>query len=287
MTMICDDAVLAVLKRLEADNRMMKRVGGSVLAVLLVLMCAAAFAPQGQGNQQGKPDPKAIQDIVRTRRLELADARGAVVAVLHAAEEQQEPGWLVDFHDNGRRKWRAQVANNRYEGQFTAWWPNGLKAEEGTYVKGRRHGLFTSYHENGQPKSTGTWSDGIRAGIWTFWHDNGQKQSEGLYEDDRKIDVWKEWHQNGKPAATCPYKNGEKEGHCESWHDNGERNEELDWRGGVKTGAFRSWFANGQPRAEGSFDAAGRPTGEWKYWLRDGSADVKNSGTYEQGKRVK
>ena len=285
--MTCDDAVLAVLQRLEADNRMMKRVGGGVLAVLLVLMCAAAFAPQGQGDQQGKPDPKAIQDIVRTRRLELADARGAVVAVLHAAEEQQEPGWLVDFHDNGRRKWRAQIANNRYEGQFTAWWPNGLKAEEGTYVKGRKHGLFTSYHENGQPKDSGAYSDGIMAGIWTYWHDNGQKQSEGLYDGDRKIDVWKEWHPNGKLATTCPHKNGVRDGHCESWHDNGQRSEELDYRGGVKAGQFRSWYANGEPRAEGSFDAAGRPTGEWKYWLQDGSVDVRKTGTYEQGKRVK
>jgi hypothetical protein len=43
----------------------------------------------------------------------------------------------------------------------------------------------------------------------------------------------------------------------------------------------------GQPCYEGSFDSAGNKTGEWKCWLRDGSVDVKNAGTYELGKRVK
>jgi hypothetical protein len=55
----------------------------------------------------------------------------------------------------------------------------------------------------------------------------------------------------------------------------------------VKTGQFRSWHENGQPCYEGSFDSAGNKTGEWKCWLRDGSVDVKNAGTYELGKRVK
>ena len=55
----------------------------------------------------------------------------------------------------GRRKWRAQVANNRYEGQYTGWHPNGLKSEEGTYVKGRKHGLFTTWHDNGQQNAIG------------------------------------------------------------------------------------------------------------------------------------
>src|SRR5262245_11113692 len=279
-----DDAVLALLQRLEADNRMMKRTGGAVLAVLLVFVCGAAFRPQGQ---EPKKEDAAIRDVLRTRRLELANAKGAVVAVLSAPEEQEEPGWLTDYHDNGRRKWRAQVANNRYEGQYTAWWPNGLKSEEGTYVKGKKHGLFTTFHENGQQKAVGAYADGVMVGIWTTWHDNGQKQSEGLYEDDRKVDVWKEWHKNGKLAATRSFKNGVVEGRVQTWHDNGQQAMECEGKGGRTVGAYREWFKNGQLKAEGTLDALGKATGDWKYWNDDGSVDTRNTGTYEAGKRVK
>jgi antitoxin component YwqK of YwqJK toxin-antitoxin module len=280
-----DDAVLALLQRLEADNRTMKRIGGAVLAALLLFFCGSATSVQDPADKQGK-DKAAIQDVLRTRRLELADARGAVVAVLQAAEEKEEPGWLTDFHDNGRRKWRAQIANNRYEGQYTSWHANGLKAEEGTFVKGRKHGLFTTYHENGQPKAVGAYSDGLMTGIWTFWHDNGQKESEGLYEDDRKTGPWKRWHKNAKLLSTASFKDGELEGRFQAWHDNGERREESEFKAGVKIGAYREWHANGQPACEGTIDGTGKPTGEWKYWQRDGSVDDKRTGTYEKGKRV-
>jgi len=278
-----DDAVLALLQRLEADNRMMKCTGGAVLALLLVFVCGAAFRPQGQ---EPKKDEAAIRDVLRTRRLELANAKGAVVAVLSAPEEQEEPGWLTDFHDNGRRKWRAQVANNRYEGQYTAWWPNGLKSEEGTFVKGKKHGLFTTFHENGQQKAVGAYSDGVMTGIWTFWHDNGQKQSEGIFEDDKKVDTWKEWHKNGKLAATRSYKNGVLDGPQQLWHPNGQQSETFAYRDGVKAGEYRGFHPNGQPSGVGSYDAAGKQSGEWKFWNPDGSVDPK-TGTYEAGKRVK
>jgi antitoxin component YwqK of YwqJK toxin-antitoxin module/F0F1-type ATP synthase membrane subunit c/vacuolar-type H+-ATPase subunit K len=286
VTMTNDDAVLVLLRQLEVDNRVMKRTGGAVLAVALLICCAAAIGMQEPGIGQGNAAKSAIQDVLRTRRIELADARGAVVAVLQAAEERDEPGWLTDFHDNGRRKWRAQIANNRYEGQYTAWWPNGLKSEEGTFVKGRKHGLFVTYHENGQPQATGAWSDGLRTGIWSLWHDNGQKQGEGLFEDDRKTGVWKEWHKNGRPASTCAFDRGLQTGRFQSWHDNGERREESEYRDGVKTGSFKEWHANGQPSCEGTLDALGKATGEWKYWRRDGTVDDK-TGTYQFGKRVK
>lgn len=280
-----DDAVLLLLRRLEAENRFYKRALAAGLGVALLACLAAAVEHSAPQDKKPTP-PGAIQDILRTRRLEIADARGAVVAVLQAAEEKEEPGWLSDFHDNGRRKWRAQVANNRYEGQFTAWWPNGLEQEKGTYLKGRKHGLFTTYHQNGQPHQIGAYSDGLRTGIWTEWHDNGQKKAEGVYDDDRKTDTWKTWHANGKPASVATYKADCIHGTFESWFDNGQRKWLCEYRDNVLIGAYRSWHANGQAESEGTFDEHGRRSGEWKFWKKDRTVDEQRSGRYENNKRV-
>lgn len=280
-----DDAVLLLLRRLEAENRFYKRALAAGLGLAL-LACLAATIERSTPQDPKQAAPGAIQDILRTRRLEIADARGAVVAVLQAAEEKEEPGWLTDFHANGRRKWRAQIANNRYEGQYTAWWPNGLEQEKGTYLKGKKHGLFTTFHQNGQPHENGAYSDGLRTGIWTEWHDNGQKKAEGVYDDDRKTDTWKAWHQNGKPASVATYRQDRLHGAYESWYDSGQRRQLGEWRDGVQTGTYRSWHQTGQVESEGSYDEHGRRSGDWKFWKKDGAADEQRSGRYENNKRV-
>lgn len=279
-----DDAVLEVLRRLEADNRMMKRTGAAVLAVLAVAFCGAAVGFQGRRDGQ-EPAP-AIQDVLRTRRLEIADAAGKVVAVLHAAEPLEEPGWLTDHHDNGRRKWRAQIEHNRYHGAFTAWWPSGIKQEEGTFDKGRRHGLFTTYHENGQPAARGAWDAGRRTGIWTEWHDNGEKQAEGLYEDDRKTGPWTRWHDNGEPALKVTFVDGAEHGLHVAFYESGQKRHEYNKVRGVLTGPARAWHANGQLHWQGHFDEQGRKHGEHQYWNADGSPDARRTVTYEHGKKV-
>ncbi len=107
--MLRDDVVLAVLNRLETENRRLKRVLTAVLSLFVVLTCTAMV---WQDKNKKKKEP-VIQNLLRTRRLELANANGRVVAVLQAVEKEAEPGWLTEYHDNGRRKWRAKIKNNR------------------------------------------------------------------------------------------------------------------------------------------------------------------------------
>ncbi len=125
--MTSDDAVLAVLKRLERENRQLKRFLATVFILFIVLVCTGMV-------WQNKRTP-AIQDLIRTRRLELANAAGEVVAVLQTVSKKEEPGWLTEYYSNGRRKWRAKIEDNRYQGQYTGWWSSGIKSQECTYSK--------------------------------------------------------------------------------------------------------------------------------------------------------
>ena len=272
-----DDQVLTLLQRLEAENRRLKRLGAGLLLVLTASVLGAAAHLQ---DPKKKEADSALHDVLRTRRLEIANASGKVVAVLQANEVEDEPGWLTDYHDNGRRKWRAEIEDNRYGGKYTSWWPNGLMQEEGTYTKGRRHGLFTFYHDNGQPKERGAFSDGARSGIWTTWHQNGRKQSEGLYEDDRKIGDWREWHDNEQLSEEAKFVDGKMHGVVTVYFPNGERRQQWHFENGVRVGSYKAWYEDGQLLEEGTYDERGKKTGAWRRYHEDGSVDEKRSRTY-------
>jgi antitoxin component YwqK of YwqJK toxin-antitoxin module len=253
-----DDILLTVLNRLAAENRQWRRVATVALALFAVLTCTA-MAMQQQGNAA---TPAAIQEVLRTRRLELANADGEVVAILQTAATKEEPGWLTEYHKNGRRAWRVQVKNNRYSGKYVAWWPSGIKSKEATYQDGREHGLCTTFHSNGQPSGSGAYDRGKQTGIWIAWHSNGQKIAQGLYERGARSGEWKEWHAGGEVFRVGKYDHG------------------------LKTGTWTEWYSNGQKRREGTYEAD-TMTGEWKYWTANGGVDPKRSGAYQNGRRVK
>ncbi len=84
------DPVIACLNRLEDDNRRMKQIGATALALLALALFAAMVWQQD-------PDTVAVQNVVRNQGLELTSAEGKVVAALraeggvNAGEPQQGP----------------------------------------------------------------------------------------------------------------------------------------------------------------------------------------------------
>lgn len=272
-----EDRVLLLVQRLDSQNRMLQRVFVALGVVACVLLLGSAGAVQDP--QKDRADEPALHDVLRTRRLELANGAGEVVAVLHSNESSDQEGWLTDYYDSGRRRWRAEIDDNRFAGKYVAWWPNGLIQEEGTYTEGRRHGLFTFYHENGQPRERGAFTDGARTGIWISWHENGRKRSEGLYENDHKIGDWREWHEDEAKAMVGKYVDGELDGEVRWFWPGGEPRRLSEMVRGKRSGVFQEWDQEGRLRVEGSY-RDGSKTGEWKVFREDGSLDERRSRTY-------
>lgn len=57
-----------------------------------------------------------------------------------------------------------------------------------------------------------------------------------------------------------------------------------EYRNNVPDGPWTYWHPNGRKRAVGQF-SDGRMSGEWKFWLEDGTPDSTQSGVYENDVR--
>ena len=69
---------------------------------------------------------------------------------------------------------RGKYVNDKEEGFFSWWYPNGQKAVEGEFISGRQQGGWTWWHRNGQKATQGKFQTGEQSGRWTVWNENGK-----------------------------------------------------------------------------------------------------------------
>jgi antitoxin component YwqK of YwqJK toxin-antitoxin module len=70
-------------------------------------------------------------------------------------------GKLVMYHDNGQKELDTNYKNGWMYGEYTHWYKNGQKSEQGTFGKdGTPEGLVTRWYENGKKRREEKWEDG-------------------------------------------------------------------------------------------------------------------------------
>lgn len=141
-------------------------------------------------------------------------------------------------------------------------YPGGQKQVEGERRYGRREGIWTEWTETGVVQSRGEYKDDQRVGIWQFYHPSGELAREGLYVDGRMEGVWTAWGENGRPVREGRLVRGEPE---DVWTE---------------------WYSNGQVRETGRYEH-GRREDYWQFFDFDGRADLRRTGHYRNGRRIR
>lgn len=73
----------------------------------------------------------------------------------------------------GRMVLRGRYADDREDGLWTGWHPEGGKHFEGSYSAGRLHGAWREWHPSGRLAAAGTYERGQEHGPWHRWHADG------------------------------------------------------------------------------------------------------------------
>ncbi len=199
------DAVVARLRGLEAENRKMKRVGAATLGLLAVgLFGAMAFQ---------NPETTGAENVV-------ADQDGEVVTAYRSEGSKAWQGRFVDGKREGpwivwASRWTllGQFKNDKKVGTWRKFSNGDVQLiEEGSYGDGGlREGLWSTWRnlrggvldewsgpaEPPPLESSGSYLEGKRNGMWTFWHWNRQKRAEGRLEDGKRVGDWKFWLDGG------------------------------------------------------------------------------------------
>jgi hypothetical protein len=95
-------------------------------------------------------------------------------------------------------------------GLAVAWYENGQKAGEMTFVDGKPHGAQLVWYETGKKKAKGEWENGLAVGQWTEWYDNGQTLSQGEMALGQRHGLWKFWNTDGTLRDEIEYHHGER-----------------------------------------------------------------------------
>jgi len=79
----------------------------------------------------------------------------------------------VYYYDNHTKRMEGEFKNEKRDGKWTAWYPEGVVWSEGWYKDGERDGKGIVYYENGQTYYSGNYVMGKQVGVWKFWNEDG------------------------------------------------------------------------------------------------------------------
>ena len=105
---------------------------------------------------------------------------------------------------------RARYANDRREGLWEAWYPDGTRAHSQEYRGGEQHGIAKEWYPNGQLRFEEHYADGERHGPAVAYYENGQKQSEGSFDRGAFDGTWTGWYEDGSTRKVAVYERGTK-----------------------------------------------------------------------------
>lgn len=96
------------------------------------------------------------------------------------------------YYENKAKKMEGDMQNDKREGIWKAWYPDGTLWSEGEYKDGMRNGFGYTYHENGVKYIDGFYKDDKKAGVWKFFDEEGKLLKEVDFDkitDTEDIDL--------------------------------------------------------------------------------------------------
>jgi antitoxin component YwqK of YwqJK toxin-antitoxin module len=137
----------------------------------------------------------------------------------------------------------GEYKDNRREGLWKRYWPNGKPKSEVFYVFGKPEGHYKVFYESGQIEEESEWIDGRNVGEFKRWHPSGALQQHFLFaQNGKRNGVQKYFYDNGKLAMEVNIQNGEEQGMCKRYNEDGSLKEETMFNGGeVKPGGVKEY----------------------------------------------
>lgn len=163
----------------------------------------------------------------------------AACSNFETVEKKDDSGKVVErFTINKKTK--------KKEGEYTAFYPSGVKMEESFYINDSLNGERKLYHENGQLESITTHANGMFEGKYQKFDEQGKMLNEGQYVNNEMTGIWKKWY------------------------DTGELAEEVTFAANLENGPFKEFFKNGKLKTEGNYVEGDNEQGELKIYDETG-----------------
>jgi antitoxin component YwqK of YwqJK toxin-antitoxin module len=129
------------------------------------------------------------------------------------------------------------------------------KIEEGRYKDNRKNGIWVNYWPNGNKKSEVTFINNSAKGFAIMYFEDGKKQEEGNWENNRWTGAYKMYHPNGNLFYEFSYSNtGKRNGMQTYYHENGQVMIKGEMKDGKETGTWSEYYENGDLKSKKGFN---------------------------------
>ena len=117
------------------------------------------------------------------------------------------------YYENSKLWQEGNYRNDTLVGEWTVYFPNGLRKQTVTYKNGLRNGKsFTFYEEDGSLYQELIYLNDLLHGKIITLYPNGKYLEVSEYSRDTLVNESKGFHENGKIAFIRRYANGKKNG---------------------------------------------------------------------------
>ncbi|HEY6160959.1 MAG TPA: toxin-antitoxin system YwqK family antitoxin [Bacteroidia bacterium] len=129
------------------------------------------------------------------------------------------------------------------------------KVEEGRYTDNRKDGIWVTYWPNGNKKSEITFVNNTAKGYAKMYYEDGKVSEEGNWENQRWTGGYKMYHPNGQVFYEFNYnKSGKREGKQTYYYDNGKVMMTGDMKDGKETGTWTENYETGDLKSKKGFN---------------------------------
>ena len=111
-------------------------------------------------------------------------------------------GQLVDFHNNGQKRFQIPMTSGLRDGNATWWDEAGRKTHQRTYQAGLIHGVWIEFFGSGKQKQEQAYQNGVETSRRGWWP-NGMKRFEVEFTDGEEKSR-STWDQAGNPVGKKP-----------------------------------------------------------------------------------
>jgi antitoxin component YwqK of YwqJK toxin-antitoxin module len=105
-------------------------------------------------------------------------------------EDTGRQGEWVTYWDTGHPYMSVHFVDNKMDGTFRSWYPDGGQRTVAQMVHGERDGLYRSWYPNGQLEEEARYVKNLRCGVSYMWHMDGRVSGKELYEGGKLVKLW-------------------------------------------------------------------------------------------------
>ena len=129
------------------------------------------------------------------------------------------------------------------------------KVAEGIYVDNKREGLWKKYFPNGNLRSEITYSSGEPQGPYRLYYESGTLEEASTWSNNHNKGKFKRYHPNGHIAQNFYFnERGKRNGNQKYFYQNGQLRMSVDISNGREDGELIRYYANGDVKEKMKFN---------------------------------